>query len=294
MKIKAIKTKRIKPKYPTMDLFVNNPQLLSKSIPEKWLGNSLVYGSLTAFILCGNAEKAYSQLPETSIVLNNENDRPKADTNKTKDVQKKVSVAPIFAHGEGSGGTGCVSINPPVFISENEARQIIFDALKAENIVMDTINTPILKFEYPPIANFDYEEGDTNINNAKIDIKMLGYINKFNLAINFISYDDFDKFRAANNDGFMVMSSVQNYHTKKAAEIIREVLIKENNLNAVVFYDPIYNNDINKKKDWKKILNMKSEDWQKIDNLKKEEAKKLLLAQVEDFIKWIKAEGIIK
>ena len=74
MKIKAIKTKRIKPKYPTMDLFVNNPQLLSKSIPEKWLGNSLVYGSLTAFILCGNAEKAYSQLPETSIVLNNEND----------------------------------------------------------------------------------------------------------------------------------------------------------------------------------------------------------------------------
>jgi len=36
-------------------------------------------------------------------------------------------VAPIFRHGAGHGSFGCKAVNPPVFLSEDEARQVIIE-----------------------------------------------------------------------------------------------------------------------------------------------------------------------
>ncbi|HBO43451.1 MAG TPA: hypothetical protein DD670_05880, partial [Planctomycetaceae bacterium] len=45
-------------------------------------------------------------------------------------------VAPVFEHGEGSGSTGCIVMTPPVFLSEEEAMQIIKDELAKHGIAL--------------------------------------------------------------------------------------------------------------------------------------------------------------
>jgi hypothetical protein len=43
-------------------------------------------------------------------------------------------VAPIFEHGEGRGATGCVVVTFPVFLSEEEAMQVIREELAEHGI----------------------------------------------------------------------------------------------------------------------------------------------------------------
>ncbi len=56
---------------------------------------------------------------------------------------ERVSVAPIFEHGEGRGATGCVVISPPVFLSEEEALQIVKEELAKHGVKLAA--GPLLK-----------------------------------------------------------------------------------------------------------------------------------------------------
>ncbi len=277
MKIKSVKQIK-RPNYPTLEYYIGNPELLSKSIPESWIRNKYVAASLATFILFGS--------PKTRVLANSGTteifDKISSDeTEQTSfETQDAVKIAPIFAHGDGSGATGCIVMSPPVFISEDEAKTIIFKAFDAEGIKFDTIDCPEIKFTAAPIANDCFGDEDTSkVSLANVELKMDGYNKKLNLAIQFVSGDDYSKFRS--DDG--CWSSVQGYNTKKAAEIIREELILNGKTNTAVFYDPITSIDFKSYKNWKKS-----------QKEAKEEAAKLLLAQVEDFIKWIKKENIIK
>ena len=285
MEIRPIKSNKRLPKYPTMDLFVNNPQLLSKSIPEKWLSNSLVLGSLTAFILCGNTDKAYTQSSETTLAINIENEKQNAVNKKDIKSTKSVLLAPVFAHGRGPTADVCIAISPPVFITESDARQIIIEAFKAENIELDTVNCPKINIEAPPLYDIDYRTVDTIQPKVKVDVITDAFNKKYNLAIEFISYEEVEKFSSQLNSKKLQDENIEEYYpTKKAAEIIQNEILKDNKLNAIIFYDPltyISRGDL----EFSKKYEYKSE---------KEKVKKQLLNQVEDFIKWIKKEGIIK
>jgi hypothetical protein len=46
----------------------------------------------------------------------------------------KTVVAPIFKHGDGRGTTGCMVITPPVFLSEEEALQIVKEELAKNGV----------------------------------------------------------------------------------------------------------------------------------------------------------------
>ena len=46
----------------------------------------------------------------------------------------KIVVAPIFEHGTGRGADGCVVVSPPVFLSEEEAVQVIREELAKQGI----------------------------------------------------------------------------------------------------------------------------------------------------------------
>jgi hypothetical protein len=171
-------------------------------------------------------------------------------------------------------------MSPPVFISEDEAIKIILDKLKSEGYNFSRENCPEIKFTAPPIANvcFGYNDDDTTkVSDAKVELKMDGYNKNLNFAIQFVSRDDFSKF--SSDDG--CWSSVSDYDTKKAAEIIREKLITDGKTNAVVFYDPITRIDFEINKSWEKSRKEANE-----------EAKMLLLKQVDDFIKWLKTNNI--
>jgi len=239
MEIKSVNNSR-QPNYPTIELFVKHPELLARNIPSSWFKNQFVATSFAAFLLssCGTNTAQTNEAVEMIDTLGIKNP---AGTSQEKKADNDIvtNVAPIFAHGEGRGATGCVVMSPPVFISEDEARKIIFDALSKRGIIFDTIGYPEIKFTAPPIANDCYGDrffdDDTTkiVLDANVELKMDGYNKDLNLAIQFVSREDFNKFTS--DDG--CWSSVSNYNTKKAAEIIREKLIADGKTNAVVFYD---------------------------------------------------------
>lgn len=276
MEIKPVKLKR-NPGYPTIKTFAENPALLSKNIPFSWIRNQYAATTLATFILCGCGNQSNTQKEKPELVIVNKD----FTKNKFLEIQSvkqdAVKIARIFSHGDGSGAIGCMVMSPPVFISEDEARKIIFTALKAENIDISTANTPVLKFTAPPIANSCYDEND-NKKQTKVEIKIDGYNPQYNLAIKFVSTFDYDQFTSP--DG--CMSTLQEINTKKAAELIRAELMAQGKMNAGVFYDPIpsYNFDPEQK------THKTEKDPQLL-------ARELLKAQVKDFINWIKREGII-
>lgn len=282
MEIKPI-TKSREPNYPTIELFIKHPELLSQNIPSNWFKNKFVVTSLAGFLLSSCGTNTPKKSTEVGIVNALKIDNQKQNTldsslnaSKTISVHQKKStennnivanIAPVFAHGDGRGSTGCIVMSPPVFISEDEAIKIILDKLNAEGYNFSNENCPTYSFNVLPIAN----ECDEPKGKAKIKLKMDAYNSNSNWAIQFISTDDFNKFK---NDN--CWSSVSGYDTKKAAEIINNELKSKKLSNAVVFYDPIPS--VEDGKEYRKT---------------EDEAKKLLLAQVNDFIDWLKKNNII-
>jgi hypothetical protein len=279
MEIKPVKLKR-KPGYPTIKTFIENPELLSKNVPFAWIRNQYAATTLATFILCGCGNLSNRQKEKPTIVVVSK-DVKKDKSAAIKSVKNDpIKVARIFSHGDGTGAIGCEVMSPPVFISEDEARKIIFTALKKENLIFSTTNTPVLKFAAPPIANdCIFNKQIKNEKKAKVEIQLDGYNKQYNLAIEYVSADDFKKFK--NDDS--CMSSVEGFNTKGAAELIMNELKNQGTTNAVVFYDPM-----------PRISFMSTEMYGdpeiRINNL----ARVQLLAQVKDFIDWIKKEGIIK
>lgn len=279
MEIKPVKQKR-KPGYPTIKTFIENPGLLSKNVPFTWIRNQYAATTLATFILCGCGNQSNTQKIKPELVIVDKDSR-KNKSDEIQSVKKDaVKIARIFSHGDGSGAIGCMVMSPPVFISEDEARKIIFTALKSENIDFSTTDTPVLKFTAPPIANSCYgHEDHKSKKKAHVELKIDGYNKQYNLAIEYVSQADFKKFEAF--DG--CVSTVQVVHTKKAAELIRDELILQGKSNAVVFYDPLpeFNFD-------------PSQDYHDSEKNAHSKARQLLKLQVRDFIEWIKKEGIIK
>jgi len=279
MEIKPVKIKR-KPGYPTIKTFVDNPELLSKNVPFAWIRNQYAATTLATFILCGcgNQSNAQKEKPAIVVVSNDiHTDKPTEIQNQKQD---SVKIAKIFSHGDGSGAIGCVVESPPVLISEDEARKIIFAALKAENIDFSITETPVLKFDALPIANGCFDEKDLKTaKKAKIEIKMDGYNAKNNLAIEYVSANVYNKFKT--DEG--CESTLLGFSTKYAAELIRNELITQGNINAAVFYDPLIKVEFKKKEKFETT-------WKNVNNMAREQ----LLEQVKDFIDWIKKEGIIR
>ena len=91
------------PRYPTWELVRMQPSLLTQDVPERWQGRTAVIAALTAATL----STALSGQPVLA-------GRP---------------IAVVFEHGEGHGSFGCVSIAPPTFLSEEEARQVVNEEL---------------------------------------------------------------------------------------------------------------------------------------------------------------------
>ena len=254
MEIKSVNNSR-QPNYPTIELFVKHPELLARNIPNSWLKNQFVATSLAAFLLSGCGTGTAKKSAEVEIVETLETDNPNEDSIKstivapepTNTPQKKkadnniiTNVAPVFAHGEGRGATGCIVMSPPVFLSEDEAIKIILDKLRAEGYNFSRENCPTFSFTVPNLVNCDEVKRMTNIK-----LKMDAYNANSKWAIQFITDDDYDKFFT--EDG--CWSSVTSYNTKKAAEIINQELKKQKKTNAVVFYDP--------------VARVKSDDWEK-------------------------------
>jgi hypothetical protein len=257
------------PEYPTLITYVENPGLLSKSVPKIWLKNKIVVSALTAFIMFGSSDHSSDLHAEKFMAVEKvEEDR---DSNDFEIKQKEaVKVAPIFAHGEGSGADGCIVISPPVFIPEDEAMELIISECAKHGINFKTEDCPEIEFKTSVIkwGRLNDIEFDRHVK-----LRMDGYDKEKNLAFQFISKNDSKRISDDESSPF------ESFNPKKSAISTRNAIAENKSMNAVVFYDPL-NEPRSDKNFFEVLFNLESD------------VEDLLLDQVNDFIEWYKKEFV--
>ncbi len=282
MEIKPVKEFR-EPDYPTLDDFIKNPHYILAHAPERWKGNKILWAALISLAL-GNQSCDFIQNKHSRIEFIKIHEGPDKNDSKENVIPKDSSfVAPLFHHGEGIGAYGCVVIMPPVFINEQEAKQIILNELRKQNLLFDTTAQPLAKIilrtekKLWEESNGDYKERDTT---EFRELTFDGYNKELNFGFCFVSsmkYNHFTDYEPATST-----VSIEDY--KKTSEKIRSEIRKANDVNAVVFYEPIPYT----KRDEDGDRSQRHE----IMNKRKEMAVDSLKAQVSDFVRWLKTEKI--
>ena len=258
MKVTPI-TKNQKPGFPTKPEVMGDPALL-KTVPERWKDNIKVMAALAGAVAILSSANA----------ANSEN----------KNQAAKYLVAPVFEgeYGEGRGAFGCVAVNPPVVLSEDEARQIIIEELKKFGIdaakTTKTINNIQITYK-----NFDGTH-DYKIKKVLLD----GNDPLKNVSFEYISV----------NDSREIIPGMF-FNTKEAASLISvEVKKKELPGTFVAFYDPMVPETLSKiPYDYKSTREERTAQYNLVKEQAQEYSKQDLRKQVKDFIKWLKTEGVI-
>jgi hypothetical protein len=311
MQIKAVTTYP-QPSYPNEQEYKQDPGQSYPQISKKAV-------LLTILALAANdnynSKSTAQDKPKVGQLEKSNNDSlAQLDTNKSA-----TFVAPVFEHGEGRGAVGCEVIAPPVFISEEDARNIIIEMLAKHGIEFDIKDKAIDSLQF--VTNeeghdysksfFDTFDVPTGTKELNLDL----FSTKHNLGIEFVSRDDYFDMGGARSS-----SSVQGYDLKKIAYDASGLLGKHGKFNSAVFYDPVekidWNNpdnafeglegnlsDLLEKKNGNKPADT---DQSQPDSSSKEspiykmqrseymKGLEELRAQVSDFISWLKDKGILK
>jgi hypothetical protein len=281
MKIQPVLSAR-EPNYPRLQDFDNASAFLINNAPESWKRNKLV---LTALISLSVSSQTCNKFPAShtrfEIIQMQENGQLKEF--KKDPVIDSSFVAPLFNHGNGIGTFGCVVVMPPVFINEQEAKQIILNEFKKCGLIFDSTGRPgkkvVIRTEKKlwKESKGEYTTKDTTEFNELI---FDGFNKELNLAFCFVSqkkYSDFTDYEPE-------YSSVSEENYKNTAEKLRSEIKKVNDVNAVVFYEPV------PYPDWKKRSELP--DWDEWSTQGKNAAVDSLKAQVADFMNWLKTEKI--
>ncbi len=227
------------PRYPTHLRVEAHPELL-RLVPRRWRGSPAVLAALgaTCVLLDGCARS-----------------RPAAQTATRK--PPASLVAPVFRHGSGQASFGCVSISPPTFMTEDEARAAIAQEARAAGLrfVKDTSG------------------GSRAARTAGVDKAR-------NVHYEFVSMDRAEEI---DDQGRGVVSTAWSVDTVKGAEKVRQGLATRQAPGAyAVFYQPKCDSE-----EWRSM------DFKKAERTIRAEERALLKAQVRDFVKWLKAQGVI-
>lgn len=302
MNVAPVRTYK-EPKYPVKDILDANPELLN-IMPRRWQGNPAVLAALASMCLMASSV------------------RVSADQQKKQPVQKS-HVAPIFKHGNGQGSFGCISCNPPVFLSEDEARQVIVEEAKRAGIFfaadkqilqglsVEKINTScsitlndVSDIKKPAITHAP--DGSTRIKftagNAQnrleekpiSEITLDGTDKRLNISYEYVSESDYKDWKTSYPRN---LSTVSSYDLLSTARIVRSNIEAKKPQGAlVVFYDPMLGRcDISNREviSFRSSIEERQAAAERNTDRVREASKIELRKQVQDFIKWLKAEGII-
>lgn len=160
MKIKPAKS-RIKPLYPTLDEMQAHPENMQK-MPKRW--STSAHWLAISTMAVALTQSGCSDEPVTPPVEQFEQkpqNEPLAEP--TRERKKELTVAPLLEQAldnDGRGAFGCVAINPPTFLSETEALELIFNELTAAGLKLKA-DTELkqIQLNYPPMKpGFDEKE----------------------------------------------------------------------------------------------------------------------------------------
>ena len=277
MDVKPVK-KYDGPDYPAKWVLDQHPELL-RLIPKRWRNNPAALASLGVMILlmagCRNASVE----------------------NQQSAIHVASTVAPIFLHGKGYGSFGCVAVNPPILLSEAEARKIIEEEgkragiiFKRDAVTLNQIDVPITNrygfMDNLPDANGNKRTVKKKSTTARKSVTLDGYDLKRGIGYEYVSETDFTAWERINSGATAYSFDMLN----AAKDLKKGIALSDRGGYYGVFYDPeVGIGDAARK------MGSKSgpRDYDKISKIAASMAKDELRAQVRDFIKWLKIEGII-
>lgn len=257
------------PNFPTRRIVDQHPELL-QLVPKRWQANPAVIAALAGMcvFLAGCKDQSTQSVPS--------------------------KIAPIFQHGDGYGAFGCRAVNPPVFLSEADARQVIIDEAKRAGLKLDTHKTPSIKMRGPATTTMPGHK----TRSQNISLELDGKDAKHNISFEYVSISDFYDWRRINLWDYLEISTASKRDILRAAKVLQSGLAKKHPSGTyAVFYDPCVGRRDVEKKYGLRIDYNSAESWKKSNRQVTRKAKQLaqeeLRAQVKDFIKWLRAQGVI-
>jgi len=193
-------------------------------------------------------------------------------------------VAPIFEHGEGRGAWGCVVVSPPIFLSEEEALQVIREELAAHGVTLSERDVRVEGVSFPAreIQWDEDEDGELQLKVTESGRGGLGFDVDARdpdrgISVEFVSQDDYFAL-----GGPVSSSTVQTYDLREVTGDLRRAMEKSGKAGRYfgVFYDPMKS-----RYDWDR------EEEELLES--KEASLRLLREQVKGFVDWLKAQGAI-
>jgi len=271
-----------------------NPDILVKHVPASW--RALVGTGASGLILmaaslpgCGEGDKIPPSGGKPDTVSPEGRDHSQGVAPLSPSQQQAV-VAPIFDHGKGTGVTGCVVMAPPVFLSEEEAIQMIRDEmakagvnLTRSEVVMEDVRIAPRRGSYIKKGD-DYEEVTVDDGPAAPVTMDLEDPAK-RIVVEFVSDDDY--FRLG---GVRSASTVQPYDFKGiASNLSGELKAHTRDKTCIVFYEPASTArpEPSEYGDGEKA-------WKKAAQKAKAESKEQLRLQVQDALHWLRQRGAIQ
>ena len=134
------------PGYPTKQEALEDPTLLDRHLPPAFRRGREIAGAATLFLAmnfaaCDGSDSLRPEGPPGAPAV--------GPASSPAVGPASAVVAPLFEHGEGRGVTGCVAVSPPVFLSEEEALQVITEELgrhglsfPERNLEIDSVRPP--------------------------------------------------------------------------------------------------------------------------------------------------------
>ena len=262
-------------KYPTKEQVSLHPELL-RIVPRRWANNPVVLTALglvlsAGLTACGTTSQ--SAAPDNLSPAASEETAASVDSAEASPNSPDTLDIPIFAHGTGRGSYGCESVAPPVFLSEEEAMQVIAEECAAQGIDISgekTISGTFPATSTLPEAISDSDSDKTYAGELTLD----GYSEDLGIGVEFVSTDDIIDWHVDTE----MHATVDEYDLKGTAQRLADCTD-----NVAVFYDPTAD-------DYREFTGSNEESYVESS---KEKSLEELREQVRDFLQWLKAQGVI-
>ena len=301
MKIKKLKNYQT-PVYPNMKEMAKTPEIMNKlprrwQVPSKWMMIVGISSLLTRYMSAEDVDTMSSSI----VAFPN--------TGKLKQVGKeikveqndKISFANILPEAlaeDGRGAFGCMATNPPTFLSESEALELIHgELLKAGLKLKEDVKINGIKVKNPKKRYSRKKDIPDNI----IGEYRFDYTSEDeSIIIEFLSKKDHDDFDASN-----MMCTVSSFDFPALTQKMKNSFEKYNGKEATVgiFFDPLVSrNEGSSRFSWintqgikdKDLINFMREEYTKksvTSTLPQEKAKEKLREQVAYFVEQLRASN---
>lgn len=276
------------PRYP-MRLDVLADASLLEKLPPGWLSAPDVARLAAALVTLGFSgcdNPATSNAPSQST--------PGANA------RKAALVAPVFEHGNGvaagRGAMGCIAVAAPVYLSEEDAIQVITEELSQHGLDLTKRNEPLAEviihgrkvesaFDWASQTHGLHVEDVT----GPLRIDLLDPVR--HIGVEFVNATEYEELGGPDGSEWAVDLKAT------AARVGDAVRTQGEGLCVGLFYDPVRSCSLlalpAKADSREPEEDNRQSQWAATSEEAREESRRLLRMQVRDFVDWLKGQGVL-